>query len=63
MAENSNQAMPARAIAGHLGLIATGRVLSGFSARLCCWARNGRLIRTAPSTYKIPLPLGLDTAN
>lgn len=56
LAENSNQAMHARDIAGHLGLIATGRVLSGFNAQLCYWARNGRLIRTAPSTYKVPLP-------
>ncbi|MFD9444063.1 hypothetical protein ACFWBR_38465 [Streptomyces sp. NPDC060006] len=63
LAENSNQAMHARDIAGHLGLIATGRVLSGFNAQLCYWARNGRLIRTSPSTYKIPLPRGLGTVN
>jgi hypothetical protein len=63
LAENSNQAMHARDIAGKLGLTSTGRVLSGFNAQLYYWARNGRLIRTAPSTYKIPLPKGLDTVN
>lgn len=63
LAENSNHAMHARDIAGKLGLTSTGRVLSGFNAQLCYWARNGRLIRTAPSTYKIPLPEGLDTVN
>ncbi|UYQ63425.1 hypothetical protein [Streptomyces peucetius] len=62
LAENSNQAMHARDIAGNLGLTITGRVLSGFNAQLCYWARNGRLIRTAPSTYKIPLPEVLTTS-
>lgn len=62
LAENSNQAMHARDIAGNLGLTNTGRVLSGFNAQLCYWARNGRLIRTAPSTYKIPLPEALTTS-
>ncbi|MFZ3492020.1 hypothetical protein ACODT5_02045 [Streptomyces sp. 5.8] len=62
LAENSNQAMHARDIAGGLGLTSSGRVLSGFNAQLCYWARNGRLIRTAPSTYKIPLP-GVLTAS
>ncbi|RPK37542.1 hypothetical protein OG322_39770 [Streptomyces sp. NBC_01260] len=41
LAENFNQAMPARDIAGHLGLTVTGRMLSGFNAQLCYWARNG----------------------
>ncbi len=59
LAENSNQAMHARDIAGHLGLIATERMLSGFNAQLCYWARNGRRIRTAPSTYKLPHPEAL----
>ncbi|MFE7040809.1 hypothetical protein ACFU9X_15585, partial [Streptomyces atratus] len=31
--------------------------------QLCYWARNGRLIRTAPSTYQLPLPKGLDNVN
>ncbi|WP_241779878.1 IS4 family transposase [Streptomyces natalensis] len=62
LAESSNQAMHARDIAGHLGLTTTGRVLSGFNAQLCYWARNGRLIRTAPSTYKVPLPGALTTS-
>jgi hypothetical protein len=59
LAMNSNEAMHARDIAQRLGLTATGRVLSGFNAQLCYWARNGRLIRTAPSTYKITFPDGL----
>jgi hypothetical protein len=56
LAMNSNEAMHAREIAQRLGLTAAGRVLSGFNAQLCYWARNGRLIRTAPSTYKITFP-------
>ncbi|MGW0792994.1 IS4 family transposase, partial [Streptomyces sp. NPDC002911] len=62
LAYNSNQAMHARDIAGHLGLTTNGRVLSGFNAQLCYWTRNGRLIRTAPSTYKIPFPEDLTTS-
>ncbi|MFD5575330.1 IS4 family transposase, partial [Streptomyces cadmiisoli] len=61
LADNSNQAMHARDIAGHLGLTISGRVLSGFNAQLCYWARNDRLVRTAPSTYKIPFPEDLTT--
>ncbi|MEU4346272.1 hypothetical protein [Streptomyces sp. NPDC023838] len=56
LAENSNQAMHTRDIARHLGLPTSGRPLSSLTAQLCYWARNGRLIRTAPSTYKITLP-------
>jgi hypothetical protein len=56
LAANSNQAMHTRDIARHLGLPAAGRPLSSLTAQICYWARNGRLIRTAPSTYKIPLP-------
>jgi len=33
-----------------------GAPLSSLTAQLCYWARNDRLIRTAPSTYKITLP-------
>ncbi|MFF8619361.1 IS4 family transposase [Streptomyces sp. NPDC015350] len=62
LAEHLNQAMHARDIAGNLGLTASGRVLSGFNAQLCYWARNGRLVRTAPSTYKLPLPEVLTTS-
>ncbi|MET7784934.1 IS4 family transposase [Streptomyces sp. NPDC005388] len=56
LAMNSNESMHAREIAQRLGLTVTGRILSGFNAQLCYWARNGRLIRTAPSTYKITFP-------
>ncbi|WP_322982942.1 IS4 family transposase [Streptomyces sp. S584] len=56
LAANSNQAMHTRDIAQHLGLATTGHHLKGFTAQLCYWARNGRLIRTAPSTYQIPRP-------
>jgi hypothetical protein len=56
LAANSNQAMHTRDIARHLGLPTSGRPLSSLTAQLCYWARNGRLIRTAPSTYKITLP-------
>lgn len=56
LAENSNQAMHTRDIARHLGLATSGRPLSSITAQLCYWARNGRLIRTAPNTYKITLP-------
>ena len=56
LAANANQAMHTRDIAQHLGLATTGHRLKGFTAQLCYWARNGRLIRTAPSTYKITLP-------
>jgi len=35
LAENSNQAIHARDIAGNLDLITTGRVLSGFNTQLC----------------------------
>ncbi|MFD3680382.1 hypothetical protein [Streptomyces sp. NPDC058613] len=56
LATNSNQAMHTRDIAQRLGLPASGRPLSSLTAQLCYWARNGRLIRTAPSTYKITLP-------
>lgn len=31
-------------------------LLSRLNAQLCYWARNGRLIRTASSTYKITFP-------
>ncbi|MEU9625173.1 IS4 family transposase [Streptomyces sp. NPDC048155] len=56
LAANSNQAMHARDIAQHLGLATSGLPLSRLNAQLCYWARNGRLIRTAPSTYKITFP-------
>ncbi|MFD3378924.1 MULTISPECIES: hypothetical protein [unclassified Streptomyces] len=56
LAEYSNQAMHTRDIARHLGLSPPRRPLSSLTAQLCYWARNGRLIRTAPSTYKITLP-------
>ncbi|MDJ0347655.1 IS4 family transposase [Streptomyces sp. H10-C2] len=56
LAANANQAMHMRDIAQHLGLATTGNRLKGFTAQLCYWARNGRLIRTAPNTYKITLP-------
>ncbi|MFI6339833.1 hypothetical protein [Streptomyces sp. NPDC050535] len=56
LAANSNQAMYTRDIARHLGLPASGRPLSRLTAQLCDGARNGRLIRTAPNTYKITLP-------
>ncbi|MFE4961081.1 IS4 family transposase [Streptomyces sp. NPDC056653] len=56
LAANSNQAMHTRDIAQHLGLATAGRPLSSLTAQLCYWARNGRLIRTAPNTYKITLP-------
>ncbi len=51
--ELSSQSMHAREIAQRLGLTVTGRILSGFKrAQLCHWGRNGRLIRTAPSTTR-----------
>ncbi|MBT2511228.1 IS4 family transposase [Streptomyces sp. ISL-98] len=56
LAANANQPMHTRDIAQRLGLAATGRALSSLTAQFCYWARNGRLIRTAPSTYKITLP-------
>ncbi|MGW3078805.1 MULTISPECIES: IS4 family transposase [unclassified Kitasatospora] len=56
LAAHSNQAMHTRDIAQHLGLATAGRPLSSLTAQLCYWARNGRLIRTAPNTYKITLP-------
>ncbi|NUK51963.1 IS4 family transposase [Streptomyces lunaelactis] len=56
LAANSNEAMHTRDIAQHLGLAIAGRPLSSLTAQLCYWARNGRLIRTAPNTYKITLP-------
>ncbi|WP_236573157.1 hypothetical protein [Streptomyces sp. GS7] len=56
MAANSNHAMHTRDIAQHLGLATTGRPLSSLTAQLCYWARNGRLTRTAPTTYEITLP-------
>jgi hypothetical protein len=56
LAANSNQAMHARDIAQHLGLATSGLPLSRLNAQLCYWARNGRLIRTAPSTNTIPFP-------
>ncbi|QEU83482.1 IS4 family transposase [Streptomyces viridosporus] len=56
LAANSNQAMHTRDIARRLGLPTSGRPLSSLTAQLCYWARNDRLVRTAPSTYKIPLP-------
>ncbi len=56
LAANPNEAMHTRDIAQHLGLASTGRALSSLTAQFCYWARNGRLIRTAPSTYKITLP-------
>ncbi|WP_406405150.1 IS4 family transposase [Streptomyces sp. NBC_00879] len=59
LAANSNQAMHTRDIARHLGLPTSGRPLSSLTAQLCYWARNDRLIRTAPSTYKITLPEAL----
>lgn len=48
--------MHARDIARLLGLATSGLPLSRLNAQLCYWARNGRLIRTAPSTYKITFP-------
>ncbi|WP_351236316.1 IS4 family transposase [Streptomyces sp. NPDC002133] len=56
LAANSNEAMHTRDIAQHLGLATAGRPRSSLTAQLCYWARNGRLIRTAPNTYKITLP-------
>ncbi|MEV2231701.1 transposase domain-containing protein [Streptomyces phaeochromogenes] len=56
LAANSNQAMHTRDIARHLGFPTSERPLSSITAQLCYWARNGRLIRTAPNTYKITLP-------
>ncbi|MGW2938823.1 hypothetical protein ACWDA7_45375 [Streptomyces sp. NPDC001156] len=55
-AANSNQAMHTRDFAQPLGLPTWGRPLSSLTAQLCYWVRNGRLIRTAPNTYKITLP-------
>jgi len=48
--------MHTRDIAQHLGLATAGRPLSSLTAQLCYWARNSRIIRTAPNTYKIPGP-------
>ncbi|WP_420716540.1 IS4 family transposase [Streptomyces sp. H27-H1] len=59
LAANSNEAMHTRDIAQRLGLASTGRALSSLTAQFCYWARNGRLIRTAPSTYKITVPEAL----
>jgi hypothetical protein len=56
LAANSNQAMHTRDIAQRLGLATSGRPLSSLTAQLCYWSRNGRLVRTAPNTYKITLP-------
>ncbi|MFB7187908.1 hypothetical protein ACFC0C_33180 [Streptomyces sp. NPDC056178] len=49
LAANSNQAMHTRDIARHLRLPTSGRPLSSLTAHICYWARNGRLIRTAPN--------------
>ncbi|MFB7501477.1 hypothetical protein ACFC09_43610 [Streptomyces sp. NPDC056161] len=56
LAANSKQAMHTRDIARHLRLPTSGRPLSGLTAQLRYWARNGRLVRTAPNTYKITIP-------
>jgi hypothetical protein len=63
LAANSNQAMHTRDIARHLGLAAAGRPLSSHTAQLCYWARNGRLIRTAPKHLQDHSPRCLDIAN
>lgn len=44
LAMNSNESMHVREIAQRLGLTVAGRILSGFNAQHCYWARNGRLI-------------------
>ncbi|MGW5710082.1 transposase [Streptomyces olivaceus] len=54
LADSTNQAMHTRDIVRRLGLTTT-RSISSLTAQLCYWTRNDRLIRTAPSTYKIPL--------
>ncbi|RZB13419.1 IS4 family transposase [Streptomyces sp. F001] len=62
LAANSNQAMHARDIARLLGRGGSGLPLSRLNAQLCYWARKGRLIRTAPSTYKITFPDALTSS-